>query len=452
MRKNIHILMLTTTLLLLLAACTALPGFAKTDLQVAEETVECMMQNDPDIGLGIAFMSGKDAYARLLEQTQTRDQLIAERDEACNTPLPTERRPTAPPTISPTSTAFQERKTPDTTNTGAPPNMATNRFLELRYDASKTMNNRQAPAQRDCTGGSRRTILWPRTHDVRGEKAFIQDAQGITAQVISLEFALVHPGRKFSDHQCPGNELHARATLESTVAGYEPDLTVYTAEWQNQDGNPIVRDSAHDGIAIKMAQDSQPEALYDQPARLLIYDQYTPGAQPTSTPQPQVQPAQKQVDLLIDSTDWEITLHTTDRDADSHWTVIRKESPDLSPKPHEIYDAADQKWRVVGIGVLEQHGKQGRYQDNWTDYTIVLGNTSRATANFTGYEVSLEPWETDSSGGVSNHWQPPDGPMPIGQAIFEIRIPTEMQGPLTLRIWDTYEPGLPLEVPAIIAP
>ena len=63
------------------AACSALPDQAKTDRQIADEVVECMLEKGE--GFGIAFMGGKDGVAEFLEQSSTRQQLITARDEEC---------------------------------------------------------------------------------------------------------------------------------------------------------------------------------------------------------------------------------------------------------------------------------------------------------------------------------------------------------------------------------
>lgn len=60
----------------------------QTDYQIAQESVDCMLQDDPNNGLGIMMLGGKDAYARLIEQSMTRPQIEALRDEACQNPNP----------------------------------------------------------------------------------------------------------------------------------------------------------------------------------------------------------------------------------------------------------------------------------------------------------------------------------------------------------------------------
>ena len=77
----------TKTLRLLLAAVAILTlttlACGKSDYQIAQEAVDCMMQNDPDSRLGIMMMGGKDTYARFAEQSMTRPEIEAFRDENC---------------------------------------------------------------------------------------------------------------------------------------------------------------------------------------------------------------------------------------------------------------------------------------------------------------------------------------------------------------------------------
>ena len=73
---------------LLLTAVVA--GFAlttlacgKSDYQIAQEAVDCMLRNNPEDAFGIMMMGGKDAYARVIEQSMARPGIEAFRDENC---------------------------------------------------------------------------------------------------------------------------------------------------------------------------------------------------------------------------------------------------------------------------------------------------------------------------------------------------------------------------------
>ena len=79
--------MKTRPIRLFLAAVTILTlttlACGKSDYQIAQEAVDCMMRNDPDSRLGIMMMGGKDAYARLAEPSMTKPEIKAFRDENC---------------------------------------------------------------------------------------------------------------------------------------------------------------------------------------------------------------------------------------------------------------------------------------------------------------------------------------------------------------------------------
>ena len=76
-------LILAVSLAVILASCSSLPAQVKTDRQIAKEIVDCMLRADPEAGVGIAFMGGKDSVAETMEQSATREQLVAERNKEC---------------------------------------------------------------------------------------------------------------------------------------------------------------------------------------------------------------------------------------------------------------------------------------------------------------------------------------------------------------------------------
>lgn len=55
----------------------------KSDYQIAQEAVECMLRNDPQAGTGLLFFGGKDTYAKMIEQSMTRQDIVAFRNEHC---------------------------------------------------------------------------------------------------------------------------------------------------------------------------------------------------------------------------------------------------------------------------------------------------------------------------------------------------------------------------------
>ena len=444
-------------------ACGYAPTVAKTDYEIARETVDCMLQNDPNAGFGILMMGGKDAYARTIEQGMARPGIIEFRDEVCRNrtprpPTPTNQNPllqsaystqksnptnqaskATPPTGSPNS-AIPKSAAPTPQRSLAfhhngPP--VQNRFLDLPYDASKTLNNRQAPAnQRNCAGGSKPLTRWSRTHEIQDQGALIADARGETTRVVELHFARIHPGRGYLQDNCPEEHILAQATLV-TVHGNPPDLTEYVALWQDHAGNEITRDDARDGISIELPVSLNPEALYEGPARLLIYDQYILGTQPTLTPETEAAPYQKEFSLHIDPTTWPVDAQRNQIKGMYYWSEVAKHSPD--PAPRHIYDVQGNEWHLDTIGVVEKHHTRlgANPTADWAEYTVTFSNHSRAYADFTGYLIQIST--PDGTSVATNHWQRPEGLELIGSTTFTVRIPTELQGALQLKALDPYE-------------
>ena len=312
-----------------------------------------------------------------------------------------------------------------------------NRFLDLPYDASKTLNNRQAPAnQRNCAGGSKPLTRWSRTHEIQDQGALIADARGETTRVVELHFARIHPGRGYLQDNCPEEHILAQATLV-TVHGNPPDLTEYVALWQDHAGNEIARDDARDGISIELPVSLNPEALYEGPARLLIYDQYILGTQPTLTPETEAAPYQKEFSLHIDPTTWPVDAQRNQIKGMYYWSEVVKHSPD--PAPRHIYDVQGNEWHLDTIGVVEKHHTRlgANPTADWAEYTVTFSNHSRAYADFTGYLIQIST--PDGTSVATNHWQRPEGLELIGSTTFTVRIPTELQGALQLKALDPYE-------------
>ena len=80
--------------------------------------------------------------------------------EFCN---PTEARVALTATATPTE--------PRPTATPKPTPSATDRFLEIHYDASGTLNNRQPPVNDKCSGGSGAVTRWSRTEPLDKAKS-----------------------------------------------------------------------------------------------------------------------------------------------------------------------------------------------------------------------------------------------------------------------------------------
>ena len=198
-----------------------------------------------------------------------------------------------------------------------------------------------------------------------------------------------------------------------------------------------------DGFAIEIAADAQPEALYDYPALLLVYDEHTPGAQPTPAPVATVTPQQKEVWIDLDATGWEVTA-TRDGQIKGfwYWSEQHKRSPDLIWEQRDIRDANGAEWRINRIHAVEEYARNyaGDSRPDLTRYTIELVNASRAHADFTGYAVEATSRDGQASGGTQ--WDPIEDRGRLGETSFTIQINAGADEPVSLRIWDTFEPAL----------
>jgi len=313
------------------------------------------------------------------------------------------------------------------------------RFLEIHYDASQTVNNRQVPANdSNCSGGSGAITRWSRTHNIADQNFLIQDATGNPVQVIEISFAQVHPGRRYSDRQCPSDEYRVSVTVKSLVPDTLPDLTGYTAEFRTKDGHIIGITDAHDGIAITLKGDQQPEDLYDRPARLLIYDGYTKDAQPTPTPTPELQPEQKQIIFTVNPQEWDSEYRGDQNRGPRYWTETTRQSPDLSSRNLRVADANNRLWTVKSIYSVEKTGKSSGPDE--AEFNVYLVNDNRAKAQLTGYRVTISTSEGHAQGG--GYWDPIEDELPIGRATIKGKTQEVPTGEIIIMIWDTYYPAL----------
>ena len=80
---SLGVVMAVGLMAMVTTACSALPDSFKTERQIANEIVECQLEQGD--GLGITFLGGKDSVAELYAQSATKEQLIRERDKECGT-------------------------------------------------------------------------------------------------------------------------------------------------------------------------------------------------------------------------------------------------------------------------------------------------------------------------------------------------------------------------------
>lgn len=308
-----HAIIAFGLLLTLAIACAvpkSAPDTAKSDLQIAEEAVECMIEKEPENSLGLAFLGGKDNFALIMEQTMTRRQIIKLRNEECNasTATTTALTPYAtytPIPKSPPYAAFTPGLTPTPTPnpTPVPPEA---RFLKIQYDATHTMNNRQDRLKLECGSfdGIKAGTEWSRTHNLRNHPDTVIDADGKIARVAHIEFA-----ESFKCGEGPFWTTTVRTELVET--GEPPNLTGFTLELRDKEGGLVTTKQADcdpcDGtINVVFTWQDRPQDLFEEPAILLLYDNFTKGAQPTPTPEPAFLLGEKSATISINPEDWPI--------------------------------------------------------------------------------------------------------------------------------------------------
>ena len=307
-----------------------------------------------------------------------------------------------------------------------------NNFVEIHYDASTTINNRQAPLTGPlCQRGP--LTAWSRTLELKDQGTLLLDANELPVQVLQIDFAKVHTTKKCQV------EFRATVTIQSLIPNHEPNLTGFIAEFRTEAGHLIARTHADERIAVALDQFNHPEDLYDKPARLLIYDQFSQDTRPTPTPEAVIPSEQKHLTFTINPQEWESYYIGPQNHGLSHWTEVRRTSPDLSSSNLQITDAKGAPWTISSIYSVEEIRRYPGPPDR-TKFTIYMSNNTRATADFTGYAISLTTSDPAMKGG--GNWDPTDDKLPLGQARIKLvthSVPTDL---IEIRMWDTFEPSL----------
>ena len=216
--------------------------------------------------------------------------------------------PTVVPNPIPTSTP-----TPALTPTPVPPEA---KFLEIRYDASQTMNNRQDKLQLDCGrwDGPKSGVLWSRTHNLQGHSQTIIDADGKEARIAHIAFEEINR----CNNEPGDRNYQVTIKTELVATGEPPNMTGFTLELRDEKGNLIATEQAgcsgcNGQIHLSFAYYDRPQDLYEKPAMLLVYDNYTQGAQPTPTPEPTFLPGERKATILINPEEWATEHSWTNR-------------------------------------------------------------------------------------------------------------------------------------------
>ena len=169
----------------------------------------------------------------------------------------------------------------------------------------------------------------------------------------------------------------------------------------------------------------------------------TPAPRPTHTPSPTPfptpTPEEKELTLHINPDHWPINESAIRRKhGDQYELRLKSAPPDILPS-QTIHDTAGRRWTLTAINVEEIRNKDN---NNITTFWLTINTKNNHPAAFTGYSADL--WKTEQNRMVgTSPWKPlPLDKSTPGHYAFEVRIPTEMQGQLFLRIWDNTDPVL----------
>ena len=349
--------------------------------------------------------------------------------------------PTVVPNPTPTSTP-----TPAPTPTAVPPEA---RFLEIRYDASQTMNNRQDKLELDCRrrDGLKSGIRWSRTHNLQDHPKAVIDADGKEARVAHIEFAEI---AKCSN----GNIWNVKIKTELVENGNPPNLTGFTLEVRDEKGNLVATEQAEcpgcsGYINMAFEYDDRPQDLFERPATILIYDNYTQGAQPTPTPEPSFLPGEKKATILINPEEWPTehswTISYRQYDWRGYERARRTETMSVTDQKQKIKDLQGEVWQIQTVKCAIGYDPESDQRSGWQRYSCWIKLTKEHRAeqrNFTGYHINLE--KPDGTLLGEGGWQPPepDETPTLGQRHFTITAETDYKGPMVINIWDEYEPAV----------
>ena len=253
----------------------------------------------------------------------------------------------------------------------------------------------------------------------------------------------------------------AWANVSNATTDRPTDLTGYTAEWRDSNGNLITSTTVrnlltaegqiHPLIGTTMSTREQPRDLFDKPAKFLLYDNHTKGAHPTPTPTPVISPDLKQLEIKIDITNWE-RGETRKREGrylrtqHAEWWGQDLYSGELEEGRHVTYDANGRKWHITQIRAIERNSFIEACTS--TLYKLELKNYDRAVADFTGYRLEAVNEEGEIIG--SGEWIEPEGysQVIIGSTWFSGYNNEPDTKAVTLRLWDPLDPTLtPTPVP-----
>ena len=439
-------------LILTATACSILPDSGKSTYAIAQEATECQLEHDPNKGLGMGFIGGKNAYAQTLEQTMTRDQVITLRDKECSkiqtgqpTTTPYQLPWNATPyRIGPTKSYNQPqtlmRNTPQAklprqegtplptvhlaTSTPVPPAPPS---TTLTYNPTQTKRERQSPV--DCKkepDGFQELKITP-----LNPKAEISDAKGNTFIMTAIRTWT----RACRDGTGADLVLKPRYKNQKPVG----DWTGYQAEWRTLQGITVGYANPPQ-FTIELTREREPEDLKTQPLELILYDttitELVPTQMPINTP-------------THDETETKFRYDPAQAVRPRGQTGEYPKTLDIKEQNTIISDAVGNRWKITNVHINNHCLKTQRYnRDNCLQHgllhTIELVNTTRSKPDFVEYQAR---WKAEDGTSGLFSWQPGEclsgyrwsrGCGQQGKAYFYYKQPDTTQRIWRVEIYDNY--------------
>ncbi len=380
------------------------------------------------------MMGGRDDVAALMEQTMTKEQIIAERDAECSRAEaaktqeaarlnpPTELPPTHTPYIPPppTHAPYIPPPTPTLapTPTPIPPELLS---IAVEYDPTQTQRERSTPVSCAKSPNTTRELKITRLESPQQ----IADAQRNIFVVTTI----------LTREMCSG-QVRSEVVLEAQgdAAG---DWTGYLAEWRTLDGVTVGHSSGPD-FGLTLGAGQEPDYLRNRPLMVYMYDasmaELAPTPLPVNTPTP-------------DETEIIFRYNPADYIRPRGQTEEYPKTLDLREQNIIISDVNGNRWQVAEVSIdrscvkyIRRNSCSGWY--SW--HEILLSNNTRSWPDFTEYQAR---WEAEDGTTHVFTWKLREcgyfGNLPIhcgqqGKAQFFYLHPDTIERSWTVEIFDSY--------------
>ena len=162
-------------------------------------------------------------------------------------------------------------------------------------------------------------------------------------------------------------------------------------------------------------------------------------------PMPKVEAAEKDVTLEIRPHEWEEGQYREVRSRGIIWREYDRWSGNLKETTLTVTDVNGAKWQVAEVRTTEEIGRTSGQEKDKTRYTVKLVNQTRATADFTGYQIAIMLPDGTTTG--TGNWEKGKNGGSLEETYITGEAPKTEAPAIIIRIWDTYEPSLKHNLP-----